>query len=237
MPRARPVTTMQVGAQLAAFRPAPVSEGLLRQFVRGKERPRGVVWFGARSFWGHVCHLIAAGIAAENIDSRDWMKPDEPDVLRARIVETLGGSVGADAGGATLVEALGRDLYIDFVADTGDDVAVSRAVARLVFAPYELPDPDRPGHRLTAPRGDILFFGGDTAYPVATAQEILNRVIVPWNQVLRGAARRRAAPRSARHSRQSRLVRRARRLRAHVPPPRTATRARPRRASSASRSR
>ena len=37
---------------------------------------------------------------------------------------------------------------------------------------------------LTAPRGDILFFGGDTAYPVATAQEILNRVIVPWNQVL-----------------------------------------------------
>src|SRR5206468_2776567 len=125
-----------------------------------------------------------AGIAAENIDSRDWMKPDAPDVLAARIVETLGGSVGADAGGATLVEALGRDLYIDFVADTGDDVAVSRAVARLVFAPYELPDPDRPGDRLTAPRGDILFFGGDTAYPVATAQEILNRVIVPWNQAL-----------------------------------------------------
>ena len=33
-------------------------------------------------------------------------------------------------------------------------------------------------------RGDILFFGGDTAYPVATAREILNRVVVPWNQVL-----------------------------------------------------
>ena len=91
----------------------------------------------------------------------------------------------------SLAEALGRDLWIDFVADTGDDVAVSRAVARLVFAPYELPDPDRPGRVPAAPRGDILFFGGDTAYPVATAQEILNRVIVPWNQVLRGAARRR----------------------------------------------
>src|SRR6185503_16654661 len=35
-----------------------------------------------------------------------------------------------------------------------------------------------------APRGEILLFGGDTAYPVATAQEITNRVIAPWNQVL-----------------------------------------------------
>jgi hypothetical protein len=108
------------------------------------------------------------------------MTPDDPNALRARIVEILGG----DPTAATLVDGLGRELYIDFVADTGDDVAVSRAVARLVFAPYELPDPDRPGHFLTAPRGDILFFGGDTAYPVGTANEILNRVIVPWNQVL-----------------------------------------------------
>jgi len=75
-------------------------------------------------------------------------------------------------------------VYLDFVADTGDDVAVSRAVARLVFASYELPNPDQPGGFFQAPRGDILFFGGDTAYPVATAQELMNRVIVPWNQVL-----------------------------------------------------
>jgi hypothetical protein len=85
-----------------------------------------------------------------------------------------------------LLEALDRDLYVDYVADTGDDVSVSRAVARLVFAAYELPDPDQPGNYLHAPRGDILLFGGDTAYPVATAQELTNRVIVPWNQVLRG---------------------------------------------------
>jgi hypothetical protein len=70
------------------------------------------------------------------------------------------------------------------VADTGDDVAVSRAVARLIFADYELPDPLAKGAFLRAPRGEILLFGGDTAYPVATAQEITNRVIVPFNQVL-----------------------------------------------------
>ena len=117
------------------------------------------------------------------------MTPDDPDEL-TRVVNA---ELGAAAGGDTVVEALGRDLWIDYLADTGDDVTVSAAVARLVVARYELPDPDRPGEHLVAPRGDLLIFGGDTAYPVATAQEITNRVLVPFNQVLEkrndGAAR------------------------------------------------
>jgi len=151
-------------------------------FARGTERPRGVVWFGVRSFWGHLRHFLAAAIATEDVDSRDWMTADEPRELLARVSEVL----GAEPGKSNLVEALGRDLWLDFVADTGDDVGVSRAVARLVFAEYELPDPDNAGAYLFAPRGDVLLFGGDTAYPVATAQEITNRVIAPFNQVLQG---------------------------------------------------
>jgi hypothetical protein len=139
-----------------------------------------VVWFGVRSFWGHLRHFLAAAIATEDVDSRDWMTADQPWDLNARVAEVL----GAEAEQRPLVEALDRDLWLDFVADTGDDVAVSRAVARLIFADYELPDPDRDGSFLHAPRGEILLFGGDTAYPVATAQEITNRVIVPFNQVL-----------------------------------------------------
>jgi hypothetical protein len=158
------------------IRPAPPRTA----FTRGREHPRGVVWFGARSFWGHLVHFVAAAIATEDVDSRDWMTPDEPGQLLARIAELLGG----DASRATLTEALGRDVWIDYVSDTGDDVSVSRAVARLLFREYELPDPDRPGELLLAPRGDVLIFGGDTAYPVATAKEITNRVLVPFNQVL-----------------------------------------------------
>jgi hypothetical protein len=154
--------------------------GPRRRFVRGSEWPRGVVWFGVRSFWGHLRHFLAAAIATEDVDSRDWMTADLPAELSARVAAAL----GAEGEASTLIEALGRDLWLDFVADTGDDVAVSRAVARLVFADYELPDPLAPGAFLLAPRGEILFFGGDTAYPVATAQEINNRVIVPFNQVL-----------------------------------------------------
>jgi hypothetical protein len=163
-----------------AYRPAPAPTTLHTRFTRGRERPRGVVWFGFRSFWGHWRHFLAAAIATEDVDSRDWMTPDVPGELLALVIERLGG----DPTAPTLTEALGREVFIDFIADTGDDVAVSRAVARLLFAEYELPDPDRPGAFLRAPRGEILIFGGDTAYPVATAQEIASRVVVPFNQVL-----------------------------------------------------
>lgn len=170
-------------------RPAPVELGTVRRsFTRGRKSPRGVVWFGLTSFWGHLRHFLAAAIATEDIDSRDWMTPDLPQDLVDRVAQVLGGRPGAPS----LMQALDRDLWIDYVADTGDDVSVSAAVGRLVAARYELPDPDRPGEHLLAPRGDILFFGGDTAYPVATAQEITDRVLIPFNRALEPAADGRA---------------------------------------------
>ena len=162
------------------FRPERPNLAPRWRFVRGAEKPRGVVWFGVASFWGHLRHFASVAIATENVDSRDWMTADDPLELKARVAQVLGSNSAEDC----LVDALDRDLWLDFVADTGDDVAVSRAVARLIFAEYELPDPAAEGAFLSAPRGEILFFGGDTAYPVATAQEITNRVIVPFNQVL-----------------------------------------------------
>jgi hypothetical protein len=84
----------------------------------------------------------------------------------------------AHADGESLTEKLGDDLWLDFVADTGDDADVSRAVAEMIFQSYRAAD----GQEL--PRGSVLVFGGDTAYPVATEVEIHNRVAVPFNQVL-----------------------------------------------------
>ncbi|MFO0585925.1 MAG: hypothetical protein U0441_00225 [Polyangiaceae bacterium] len=161
--------------------PPPDGKPPLR-FRRGRKYPQAIAWFGFRSFWGHLWSLAAGAIATEDIDSRDWMRPDEPHDLVRQIAASLGAR-RADAN--TLTEALDRDVWIDFVADTGDDVSVSRAVAGFVFGTYTVDDPDAPGKDIVLPRGDILLFGGDTAYPVATELEIHNRVIVPWNQVLR----------------------------------------------------
>ena len=165
--------------------PAPNPGDVPRlSFRRGRRFPRAIAWFGLRSFWGHLWHLAASVIATEDIDSRDWMQPDEPGALTARVAGELGAAAGA-AAARSLTEALDGDLWIDFVADTGDDVSVSAAVARMIFEAYEV-DGDGGGAQVL-PRGHLLLFGGDTAYPVATELEIHNRVIVPWNAVLRGA--------------------------------------------------
>lgn len=158
--------------------PAPAPPDTPQLFYkRGRRWPRAIAWFGFKSFWGHVWHLLASVVATEDIDSRDWMQPDDPGDLTKRVAKELGASTGT-AGEASLTEAMGRDVWIDFVADTGDDFSISKAVAKLVVSEYEVG-----GVKL--PRGDVLIFGGDTAYPVATDIEIHNRVIVPWNQVLK----------------------------------------------------
>jgi hypothetical protein len=153
----------------------------IHTFVRGKRSPRGIAWYGIGSFWGHLQHFIASGIATEDIDSRDWMHADDPFALARDLALHL--TTGNIQQGETVSEMLGRDLIVDFVSDTGDDSDISEAVARLIFTPWTLPDPDSDGE-LVVPRGDVLFFGGDTAYPVATANEINDRMVVPFNRVL-----------------------------------------------------
>jgi hypothetical protein len=151
-------------------------------FRRGRRFPRAIAWFGARSFWGHLWHLAASVAATEDIDSRRWMHADDAGDFTRNVAELL----GAPNVAASLTEALDSDLWIDFIADTGDCSAVSGAVARMLFQDYEVDDPEDPQRTLVLERGHLLLFGGDTAYPVATELEIHNRVIVPFNQVLRG---------------------------------------------------
>jgi hypothetical protein len=153
--------------------------------TRGKKRPVGVVWFGFRSFWGPLYHLVASIIATEDIDSRDWMKADEPRTLARRVARVLG-TDPLRPGGESVTELLDRDVWIDFIADTGDDVSVSEAVGHLLAGTYALPDPDPRGgpDTVTAERADILLHGGDLAYPVATDAEIFDRFVAPFNRAL-----------------------------------------------------
>jgi hypothetical protein len=125
---------------------------------------------------GHLRHLLAVAAASSQLDLRDWMRPEEPTVLLDRVCRVL----GASASGGSLTERLGREVWIDFVADTGDDHDVSLAVGRMLFAEYTLAG-DQPR---SLPRGDILVFGGDIAYPASTAYELERRLLRPWNSVL-----------------------------------------------------
>lgn len=153
-------------------RPAPLV------FKQGSHPPYGIRWYGATSLWGHFRNFVSTAIARESVDSRDWMRPLDAREMLANVAQVLGAEPKA-----TLLESLGgRPLWIDWVADTGDDRDVSEAVARMVFGTYTV---DEGGAPLVLPRGDVLLFGGDTAYPVATTEEIYRRVVQPWNEVLR----------------------------------------------------
>src|SRR5262245_44399648 len=99
-------SSFPVSGDAHVSRPGAPPEEVLHRFTRGKEKPRGVVWFGARSFWGHLRHLGASAIATDSVDRRDWMTPDKPRDLITRIVGVLGGNLRA----GTLIEALDRDL-------------------------------------------------------------------------------------------------------------------------------
>ena len=160
------------------------------RLTRGTKKPRAIAWFGFSAFWGHLRHLVASVIATENIDSRQWMIPEAPDVLLGRVLEIIGPRATRTTAQAmaeregTLAEAMGGDVWIDFVSDCGDDVTVSEMVAKMFVAEYEVSDPDAPTEKLVLPRGDILFLGGDLAYPVATVLEMTRRLVEPWNRVL-----------------------------------------------------
>ncbi|MBL9109010.1 MAG: hypothetical protein JNM74_07060 [Myxococcales bacterium] len=160
-------------------------------FKQGAHPPFGIRWYGVTSLFGHLRGFVSRFIAAESVDSRDWMRPDPPaELLRAAVSEL--GAPRASRGAGSLVECLGRPLGIDFAADTGDDRDVSRAVGRMLAREYLLPNDEGPsapaseGERVL-PRGEILMMGGDIAYPVATADEIHERLVLPWNEALRAA--------------------------------------------------
>ena len=62
---------------------------------------------------------------------------------------------------------------------------MSAAVGAMLASTYDVDDGH--GGRVLLPRGDVLVFGGDISYPVATADEIYKRLVLPWNEQLRKA--------------------------------------------------
>ena len=146
------------------------------RFRQGGHPPFGIRWYGVTSLFGHLRNFTARLIATESVDSRDWMRPNAPEAILTKSQEMLRGQPAP-----TLVESLGRPLWLDFVADTADDRDVSAGVGHMLASTYEID-----GRHL--PRGDVLLFGGDIAYPVATADEIYKRLVAPWNEQLRKVA-------------------------------------------------
>jgi hypothetical protein len=73
-----------------------------------------------------------------------------------------------------------EELWLDYVADTGDGFEATATVACQVAKPHlHVDGVDRP-----LPRGDILVLGGDEVYPSASTEGYENRLEGPWRAAL-----------------------------------------------------
>jgi hypothetical protein len=80
------------------------------------------------------------------------------------------------------------EIVIDFVADTGDGYAPTRAVAEAV---RDTPVTWDPASRF---RRRAILFGGDQVYPTATRREYEDRFVLPWTDIFPKPAADRLAP-------------------------------------------
>ena len=72
------------------------------------------------------------------------------------------------------------ELWIDYVADTGDGFEATATVASVVGRRDVRPE----GVDRALPRGDILVFGGDEVYPAASTDRYESRLEGPWRAAL-----------------------------------------------------
>ena len=72
----------------------------------------------------------------------------------------------------------GDELWIDYVADTGDGWNSTYAIAHAASQPELTVAVD--GERHVTKRGRLLVFGGDEVYPTATREGYLKRLVAPY---------------------------------------------------------
>lgn len=76
------------------------------------------------------------------------------------------------------------EIWIDYVSDCGDGWNSTHAVAhQLARAQLEIPDSAGATH--TLPRADLVIFGGDEVYPVASRKNYRERFVRPYEAALR----------------------------------------------------
>jgi hypothetical protein len=115
------------------------------------------------------------------VDHRDWMVANTIDLRPCATTDHAPGDAPGDASGEPC-------CWIDFLADTGDSARLVFQLAYLLQQPalevFEPLGPDGVHHERTLaqrlPRGRALIIGGDTAYPIATRDQLVQRLRAPF---------------------------------------------------------
>jgi Calcineurin-like phosphoesterase len=127
--------------------------------------PQGPVhWYSPKVLVGAGLRAVLTAAFGSFLDKRE---------LQSRLV-----------GEADSEQAHRPELWLDYVADTGDGFDATYSVASLL-APRSLSvATPGAGGPLDLPRGQVLVLGGDQIYPVATTRDYANRFEGPFRAAL-----------------------------------------------------
>ena len=139
--------------------------------VRGRPgRPEMVGWYRPVQLVRTAISIATSSIIGRNVDQR------ELEALHEGPLDYF--DYSADDAGQPR-----RELWLDFVADTGDGFDSTYAVASAV-ARDTLDVTDPCGAQHATQRGRILVFGGDLVYPVASREDYEQRLVMPYEHAL-----------------------------------------------------
>ena len=146
-------------AEPAAVGPAvdPDDEALppaLEQPPAGADWPIPTPWLLGAKLFGALRDIAISKLF--DFNPQDWMSGDAPIDLTQL--------------------ADGEACWIDYLSDTGDSPQLVYRLARLL----QQPALTLPGLAAPLPQGAVLVLGGDTAYPIATRRQLLERMRAPF---------------------------------------------------------
>ncbi len=132
------------------------------------KRARMTPWFSPFKLIRHAPDVLAAAVFGQRADTRLMEALAAPD---------------ASAFDYSGEESSVQELWLDFVADTGDGWNSTYAVASTVAQP-ELTLRDSKGTEYRTMRGRLLVFGGDQVYPAANRELYKQKLVEPWKTAL-----------------------------------------------------
>jgi hypothetical protein len=162
-----------------------------RTFLRSRvtdRKPEAVRWYGSSGLFRQLRRIARLIWEGDVIDARDWMQPNALVYAKGRLSSQLDSAHWTEGEPDSPEDGA---IWFDYVADTGDDWHATHDIAFLSHGDLWVDPPPAltPGTPVNTlgqgtpdlPRGEFLIFGGDTAYYVASAHAIRERVVDPFD--------------------------------------------------------
>ncbi|WP_238015549.1 metallophosphoesterase [Dactylosporangium sp. AC04546] len=132
---------------------------------------RAVPWLSPVLLSGTAVRVVLADLFGAYLDKRELQ-----DALPSRILRESAGFSGDADGGDDWPD--GGELWVDYIADTGDGFNATYSVAYLAAQESLTVDEQQ------LPRGEVLVLGGDQVYPTASGQQYEDRFKGPFRAAL-----------------------------------------------------